>query len=401
MHMFVCEIIADFIELALFLIGLYYAAVGVFSLLPRRDLTAPDREPLSFAVLIPAHNEERVIAQAVKSVLAADYPGEKLSVYVIADDCSDGTAYIAEKLDARVIKKSGGSGKFAALKFASERMFSENERPDLVTVIDADNVVSPAYFAEMNKAARERYGAVQGKVETKNPERNWLTAAYSVWSALETRLGRMAPGSIGLNVKLSGTGYCVRAEVFEELMGLEDCLAEDMEFTAHLALIGVKTAFCGGAVVYDEKPASLGCSLRQRIRWARGIVSVQGRYGWELLRRGKITDFLSLYGDFLGLFTYALFGVLSFFAGYAMLNGLHYPLIELWTKPISYAALCVYLGIGLMTALAGLVLDRKFNKAAVVNLIGLLIYTVTWVPAAVAGLLSHHRKEWYHTEHDC
>ena len=84
-----------------------------------------------------------------------------------------------------------------------------------------------------------------------------------------------------------------------------------------------------------------------------------------------------------------------------MLNGLHYPLIELWTKPISYAALCVYLGIGLMTALAGLVLERKFNKAAVVNLPGLLIYTVTWVPAAVAGLLSHHRKEWYHTEHDC
>ena len=341
--MFYGEIFADFIELSLFLVGMYYVAVGVFSLFGRCEADEPDIEPLSFAVIIPAHNEERVIARAVSSILNADYPKEKINVYVIADNCTDNTAYIAERLRVNVIRKTAASsGKSAALQAAARHILNSGDVPECITVIDADNLVDSGYFRAMNRAVR-RYSVVQGRIEAKNPEQNWLTAAYSVWGALETRLGRLAPHNIGLNVKLSGTGYCARSEVFRELMTLGECLAEDIEYTAYLALAGVRTGFANSAVVYDEKPAKLSSSLRQRVRWARGIVDAQGRYGLKLLMRVKITDFLSLYGDFLGVFTYAVFCVISIFATAGMLHDIQFPLCGFWANPISYAALNIYL----------------------------------------------------------
>ena len=67
--MFYSGIVVDCLELALFFIGLYYVAAAAFSLFPRR--AEKEGKPMSFAVIIPAHNEESVISGAVKSAYDA------------------------------------------------------------------------------------------------------------------------------------------------------------------------------------------------------------------------------------------------------------------------------------------------------------------------------------------
>lgn len=400
MNSYVAEIIVDFFELSLFLVGLYYVIVGVFSLFNKRDIPKGEVNEHSFAVIIPAHNEELVIGQLIKSILSADYPKEKLNVFVVADNCDDNTAYIAEGLGVNVIKKSSDiSNKSSAVLAAVQYICKCGKKYDYVAVIDADNIVRHDFFRSMNYMFACGYSVVQGNVEAKNPNQNWLTAAYSVWHSLETRLGKISCHNLGMSSKISGTGYCAEFDVFKELLPSEDCLAEDLEYTARLALNNIKVGFGRSAVVYDEKPHRLSCSLRQRIRWAQGVVDVQGRYGFTLLRRGKITDWLSLYGDFLGIFTYALFVIISFFSTISIIYDYEFSLCGLWTNWLCYTALNIYLGIGLLTALAGLVLDKKLTRNTVFNLFGFCVYLITWIPAGVIGMLRHNKKEWYHTGH--
>ena len=109
----------------LFLMGmmLYQMVLSIFGF-GRKTRDYADHEPESrFLVLIPAHNEEKVIGDIVKNLEEMDYPRELYDYYVIADNCTDKTAETARKLGAKVIETCKESpdaptGKPIALKKA-------------------------------------------------------------------------------------------------------------------------------------------------------------------------------------------------------------------------------------------------------------------------------------------
>ena len=90
MHLYVMGIIIDFLELSLFLIGLYYVAVECFFFLfKKRDILPKDERYTSFAVIIPAHNEGEVVGQLIEQrINKVDYPSGLIKVFVVADNCS-------------------------------------------------------------------------------------------------------------------------------------------------------------------------------------------------------------------------------------------------------------------------------------------------------------------------
>ena len=64
----------------------------------RKEKTFSDTEKKhKYAVVICARNEEKVIGNLLDSIAAQDYPQEQLHVFVIADNCNDGTAAIARE----------------------------------------------------------------------------------------------------------------------------------------------------------------------------------------------------------------------------------------------------------------------------------------------------------------
>ena len=65
-----------------------YAIVGLFA--TRRF--APARRQHRYAIVIAARNEEAVIGRLLESIRLQDYPSELLTVFVVADNCTDGTA---------------------------------------------------------------------------------------------------------------------------------------------------------------------------------------------------------------------------------------------------------------------------------------------------------------------
>src|SRR5258708_8959262 len=132
-----------------------------------------------FAVVVPAHDEEGGIATTVSSLLGVDYPPDRFSVVVVADNCSDQTAARAEQAGARVLVRRDDEkrGKGYALAHAFERLVSE---VDAVVVVDADTVVSPnllrAFAVRINGGAL----AVQADYAVRNPNASWRTRLMAI-----------------------------------------------------------------------------------------------------------------------------------------------------------------------------------------------------------------------------
>src|SRR5690606_10328374 len=91
--------------------------------------------PVDLVVIIPAHDEEQLIGTAVRSVLASVYELGDLQVVVVADNCTDGTAGLAERAGATALRHSAPGGKGAAIEFALAHLAAQTARPHAVAVI--------------------------------------------------------------------------------------------------------------------------------------------------------------------------------------------------------------------------------------------------------------------------
>src|SRR5580700_8199283 len=68
------------------------------------------------SLLIPAHNEARVIARKIENSLALDYPRDRIEIVIVSDGSSDETVNIARATGgARVLSLPQNRGKVAAL----------------------------------------------------------------------------------------------------------------------------------------------------------------------------------------------------------------------------------------------------------------------------------------------
>jgi hypothetical protein len=241
----------------------------------RRKLAGARQWP-GVSILIPAHNEEIVIAGTIESLLHLDYPADRLEIIVIDDSSTDGTRRIVEELMAtyRGVKLVaippglGGKGKSHALNTGMR--YASHE---LIAVYDADNSPEPEALrylvAELMTAPR--LAAVVGKVRTLNRSANFLTRCISVefmsfqWIVQggRWRLFRLS--------SLPGTNYVIRREALERAGGWDlGAIADDAELTVRLSQEGYHIKFVPYAVTWEPEPQDWGIWLRQRLRWARG-----------------------------------------------------------------------------------------------------------------------------------
>ena len=122
---------------------------------------APERdagEPPYLAVLVPAHDEEKGVAAAVRPLVEQDYPSERLDVIVIADNCTDDTAAVAAAAGATVWERHDLSarGKGQALGWALARLRGQPRRPEAVLVVDADCIASANLCAVVAEEIADR-----------------------------------------------------------------------------------------------------------------------------------------------------------------------------------------------------------------------------------------------------
>ena len=237
------SIIGLILQIFLWVIFIYFFLVSAFGWLKRKE------EPLSdfpvknkFAILIAAHNEEKVIASAIRSLKEIDYPKDMYDIYVIADNCDAATAEVARDAGAQVHERfdSVKRGKGHSLEWMFDKLLAMDIEYDAVCILDADNLVSKNFFLEMNKRLCQGDKVVQGYLDSKNPNDSWVSANYSIAYWISNRIFQLPRYYLGLNCALGGTGFVMSVDVLKEIGWGATCLTEDLEFSLKLVQKNMK-----------------------------------------------------------------------------------------------------------------------------------------------------------------
>ena len=264
---------------------LFYVLVVLTRKAPKQTAKKNHR----YAVLIAARNENAVIGDLIHSIRVQNYPQELIDIFVIADNCTDNTAAIAQEAGAIVFPRFNTEqiGKGYALDYGVtciREHYSENEY-EAYFVFDADNVLDVNYFREMNKVFDGGAIASTSYRNSKNFGSNWISAGYGVWFLREAKYLSQARLTLNTSCAVSGTGFFVSAKIIEKMGGWKfHLLTEDIEFSTYSILHGERIAYCPTAMLYDEQPITFIDSWNQRFRWAKGFYQVFWHYAGKLLK---------------------------------------------------------------------------------------------------------------------
>ncbi|MBI5254987.1 MAG: poly-beta-1,6 N-acetyl-D-glucosamine synthase [Burkholderiales bacterium] len=232
----------------------------------------PDAQLPFVSVLVPAHNEQAVIARSVKAMLAMDYPA--FEVIVIDDGSSDGTLSALTPLRVdhrlRVVRKRVNEGKALALNDALPLA-----RGEILMCMDADAAPEPAMLRHIVPHFESpRVAAVTGNPRVRNTE-TFLARLQAVEFSSIISLLRRAQRVWGRVVTVSGVVAALRRSAVMDVGGFSPNMpTEDIELTWKLQKRFYDVRYEPRAICWMTVPLTYRGLYRQRLRWARGLLQV-------------------------------------------------------------------------------------------------------------------------------
>ena len=280
------------VYLSLFL-ALYFEVFLLISFFEKKPSTKTAARPTRYpevAVLVPCWNKASTLGPTIESLLALDYPKEKLSILIIDDGSTDNTYEVALRFAhhprVTVFQKRNEGSKYSALNYGLARTQSE-----LVGCLDADSFVAPDSLLEIVKhfEADAETMAVAPAMKVNRPYN-----VLELMQAVEYTFGifyKKMFDNIGAISVLPGPFSFYRRSLFDRIGGFRRAYhTEDMEMAFRMQSRGLKIANVHTALVYTNVPSSLGALVRQRTRWSRGFL--------ENSRDYKYMYFNPKYGNF-------------------------------------------------------------------------------------------------------
>ena len=242
-------------------------------------------EPKTFpmvSIMVPAHNEGKVIVQTVRALLSFQYPKDSYEVIVINDNSSDNSAVLLQDLkeymnaDTLTIintdRVTGGKGKSNALNIGFKQC-----RGEYIVIYDADNTPERGALSMLvaQITQDDTLGAVIGKFRTRNKSASLLTRFINIetlafqWMA---QAGRWY--LLGL-CTIPGTNFIIRRTIIQAIGGWDPkAIAEDTEISFRIYMMGYQIKFLPCAVTWEQEPQTLKVWFKQRVRWVKGNIYV-------------------------------------------------------------------------------------------------------------------------------
>ena len=245
-----------------------------------------DIEPLehypSVTIIVPAHNEEVVIAQTTRAILDLNYPAEKVELLIYADNCGDQTARRAQAVlqmikykhrNARVIERHGQGGKAGVLNDALKVAKGE-----YIAVYDADAMPEKnALYFLVRKGLENplKYVAVFGRNKTRNAKQNFLTRCINQEIVVIQRIQHCALWHLFKIGRIPGTNFIIKREYVKSIGGWENgALTEDTDISFKIMQSGKLIALAYNSEAFQQEPEQLRDYYFQRLRWAKGNYQV-------------------------------------------------------------------------------------------------------------------------------
>jgi cellulose synthase/poly-beta-1,6-N-acetylglucosamine synthase-like glycosyltransferase len=360
------------------------------------------------SVLVPAHNEEKVIVRTVQALCTLRFDPNRYEVIVVNDSSMDRTGELLKELEKRfsmlrvvhVSPPFGGKGKSRALNIGLREA-----KGDFIAVYDADNVPEKNALQRLvsTLAVDPSLGAVVGKFRVYNAKKNLLTRFINIetisfqWMIQGGRWNLMGISTI------PGTNFVIRRSILNELGGWdENALAEDTELSIRTYTLGYKIQFMPLATTWEQEPETWRVWFKQRTRWVQGNIYVITKFSKHLIRpKSRISIdifyfFLTYFLFLIGVFLSDLLFVLSWLQVVQLtLSG---PLLLIWL--LAYALFIVEIIV---------TLEIEGTELNVLNIIITMFmyftYSQLWLIIVLRGAMAQIRDKlageeivWHKTE---
>lgn len=361
---------------------LYQVLVSLCSLVKLKEKPLKVKKDHRFMAIIPAHNEEAVVANLIESLKKQTYNKELYDIYVIADNCTDNTAKVAREAGAIVYERFDETKKTKgyALNWFLQQKIKEDAPYDAFFVFDADNIVDKNFIKNMNKKLCQGEDVVQGYRDIKNPSDNWITAGYAIFYWQMHRFYHLARYNLGLSPLLNGTGFMVKFDVVKPQGWDTVTLTEDIEFSLKRIIKGKKLGWATDAIVYDEQPTGFKQSWSQRSRWTVGHMQCIKTYTKQLAVAAKENkNMMNLDGllYIVGSIPMFVITLLLLFSNFIMYNSAAITTAELVKNILFYLVPTFVLPI--FVGMFAMWLDGRKIKPMLKGLLCYPLFLLTWI----------------------
>lgn len=333
----------------------------------------PSYEP-TFSLIVPAHNEENVIARTIEMFLKTDYPSNKKEIIIVNDASKDKTLQIAAEYASKIIDSETGNiqttdSKFENVTLVNRKVGGKGKAyvvndgkryasGQILFFIDADVRLTSNVFRMAARHFKDpKVGAVAGYVDVFG-KKEMLNKFIDFESVTAQKIMRQGFDTFGVHYVIPGGCAIFRKEIVDAVGGYQhDTLAEDTDITWRISTeTNATIRFDPSIVVLADEPTTLVSLWNQRVRWARGNMGV------TLKHRNKIGK-----------------------ARYHKAATIGYPFwLSTFLAPLTF-----------LFASAGLILGSILNvNIGLVATLGRLL-TLSFFFILLAGIIVNRAKSWF------
>jgi cellulose synthase/poly-beta-1,6-N-acetylglucosamine synthase-like glycosyltransferase len=243
-----------------------------------------------FAILIPAHNEERILQNLLNSLTELAYPKDRLTVYVVADNCTDRTAELARATGSvRVFERFDETrrGKGYALSWLLQQLEENQLNHDAYVILDADSVVESTFLRAMNRGLAAGARALQANNTVLNISDSPSTALRLIAMTLMNHVRPLGRNGLGGSSTLTGNGMCLSRALLMQYPWQAFVIAEDYQYYLTLVQHGERVQYMPEAIVRSHMPLTFSSMRTQDVRWEASELSQPTlRIAIELFKAG-------------------------------------------------------------------------------------------------------------------
>ena len=246
---------------------LYLGIFSVASLFTRDTIQNKAKIQNRFAIIIPSHKQDKVIEQAVVSILSQDYPQRLFDVVVVSVHQSEITNMrLAQYPITLLTPDFAESTKAKSLQYAILKL-PEFKIYDIALILDADNIVEQDFLTKVNDAFET---AATKAIQMHRISRNRDTAAArmgSIFEEINNNIFRKGHINLGISAALAGSGTAYDFTWFKTNVMKAKTAGEDKELEALLLKQGYFIDYFDNILLYGEKKRTTSTMNEQHSRW--------------------------------------------------------------------------------------------------------------------------------------
>lgn len=215
----------------------------------------------SYTVVVCAHNEEKYIEKALKSIFNQTIKPEK--VIVVLDRCTDRTGEIARLFPVEVLEKK--EAKWSNSYSENLELARKHVDTEFYAIVDADVVLEPDYFEKLLSAVDEKTGCIGGEVLTRSD--TLLGKLLAVWE----KTYKLSPFR-----RPRGCALLIRRELLDKVGGFADVPAPDTYIQDQALKHGYRVRILPKAKAYHVRSITLEKAVRTQLSAGRARY-IQGK----------------------------------------------------------------------------------------------------------------------------